>query len=128
MSKPALKTEHQLTVLFHDTVAGHLRLIDGKLSFSYDAQYLVNPQATKLSFALPLQADAFNEQASKAFFGGLLPEGKLRTLLSRQFGVSKQNDFALLKEIGGECAGAVSLMLDDDTEVLQESVRTKWLK
>jgi serine/threonine-protein kinase HipA len=127
MSKPALKTEHQLTVLFHDTVAGHLRLIDGKLSFSYDAHYLVNPQATKLSFALPLQADAFSEQASKAFFGGLLPEGKLRTLLSKQFGVSKQNDFALLKEIGGECAGAVSLVLSDEIEVFQGSLPAKWL-
>jgi serine/threonine-protein kinase HipA len=127
MSKPALKTEHQLTVLFHDTVAGHLRLIDGKLSFSYDAQYLVNPQATKLSFALPLQADAFSAQASKAFFGGLLPEGKLRTLLSKQFGVSKQNDFALLKEIGGECAGAVSLVLSDEQTDAQTNDSIKWL-
>ncbi len=127
MSEPAHKPEHQLTVLFHDTLAGHLRLIDGKLSFSYAAEYLANPLSNKLSFALPLQADAFSEQASKAFFGGLLPEGKLPTLLSKQFGVSKQNDFALLKEIGGECAGAVSLVLDDAIGITQQSIRSKWL-
>jgi HipA N-terminal domain len=31
-------------------------------------------------------------------------------LLAQQFGVSQQNDFALLGRIGGECAGAVRLM------------------
>ncbi len=120
-------TKHSLTVLLHHIVAGHLRLIDGKLSFAYAPEYLANPQATKLSFSMPLQADAFDEQRSKAFFGGLLPEGKLRTLLSKQFGVSKQNDFALLREIGGECAGAVSLVMGNEDQTQKTTPSIHWL-
>ncbi len=127
MSNPTVKAGHSLSVLLHDELAGHLRLIDGKLSFAYAAAYLANPQAIKLSFALPLQTEAFDEQRSKAFFGGLLPEGKLRTLLSKQFGVSKQNDFALLKEIGGECAGAVSLVPEGVQAHPHNKAAIKWL-
>ncbi len=106
--------KHSLNVLLHDALAGHLHLSEGKLRFVYAPEYLANASASPLSFALPLQTEAFDEQRSKAFFGGLLPEGKLRALLSKQFGISKQNDFALLREIGGECAGAVSLVLAGD--------------
>ncbi len=127
MLESTSKTGHCLWVLLHDELAGHLRLIDGKLSFAYTEAYVANPKAIKLSFALPLQTEAFDEQRSKAFFGGLLPEGKLRLLLSKQFGVSKKNDFALLKEIGGECAGAVSLVLEKEQIHPQNKATIKWL-
>jgi serine/threonine-protein kinase HipA len=121
------KPEHCLNVLFHKQLAGYLRLVDGKLSFVYSPEYLANPQAIKLSFALPLQTAPFDEQRSKAFFGGLLPEGKLRTLLSQQYGVSKANDFALLREIGGECAGAVSLLFDSKLAEQPSTQAITWL-
>ena len=44
------------------------------------------------------------------FFSGVLPEGRSRELISRIFGVSETNDFALLERIVGECAGAVRLL------------------
>ena len=46
---------------------------------------------------------------TSAFFSGLLPDGDVRTRLARYLGISEKNTFALLKEIGGECAGAVSV-------------------
>ena len=119
--------KHRLTVILHHAVAGHLRLVAGKLSFQYLPNYLADSSAKALSFALPLQAHAFDEQPSKAFFGGLLPEGKLRAVLSRQFGFSQQNDFALLREIGGECAGAVSLQMGDEVQLTDAASLTRWL-
>jgi serine/threonine-protein kinase HipA len=41
--------------------------------------------------------------------------------------VSKQNDFALLREIGGECAGAVSLVLEEGTQAQETAPSIHWL-
>lgn len=89
---------------------GTLALIDGKLSFRYAPAWLSRPDAVALSSSLPLQAEPFDDHHTRPFFAGLLPEGQLRRLIARQFQVSSQNDFALLDHIGGECAGAVSLL------------------
>jgi len=42
-------------------------------------------------------------------FANLLPEQKIRQIVARNLGVSPQNDFGLLKKIGGVRAAAVSL-------------------
>lgn len=101
---------HELEVwLFSDRV-GTLALIEGRLSFRYGPDWLSRPAALSLSSSLPLQAEPFDDHHARPFFAGLLPEGQLRRLIAQQFQVSSQNDFALLDHIGGECAGAVSLL------------------
>ncbi len=89
---------------------GQLAQIDGRLSFGYIPQWLQSANARPLSHHLPLQAERFDHKASRAFFAGLLPEGDKRRLIAKILHVSRQNDFALLDGIGGECAGAVSLL------------------
>lgn len=89
---------------------GTLALTDGRLSFRYTPDWLSNTDAVPLSSSLPLQAEPFDDHITRPFFAGLLPEGQLRTLIAKQFQVSSQNDFALLDHIGGECAGAVTLL------------------
>jgi len=79
----------------------------GVLSFQAP-NWLARPDAVILSCSLPLQAEPFDDQRTRPFFAGLLPEGQLRRLIARQFQVSSQNDFTLLDHIGGECAGAVT--------------------
>jgi len=101
---------HELEVwLFTDHV-GTLSLVNGTLSFTYSPNWLSNPEAIVLSASLPLQSETFDDQVARPFFAGLLPEGDLRRLLAQQFQISRQNDFALLDRIGGECAGAVTLV------------------
>ena len=95
--------------LFAERV-GILALIDGRLSFRYAQDWLSRPGAVTLSRSLPLQAEPFDDRHTRPFFAGLLPEGQLRRLIAQQFQVSSQNDFALLDHIGGECAGAVTLL------------------
>jgi serine/threonine-protein kinase HipA len=95
--------------LFAERV-GTLALIDGRLNFRYAPDWLSRPHAVTLSRSLPLQAEPFDDHRTRPFFAGLLPEGHLRRLIAQQFQVSSQNDFALLDHIGGECAGAVTLL------------------
>jgi serine/threonine-protein kinase HipA len=95
--------------LFAERV-GALAVIDGRLNFRYAPDWLSRPDAAGLSRSLPLQAEPFDDHHTRPFFAGLLPEGQLRRLIAHQFQVSSQNDFALLDHLGGECAGAVTLL------------------
>ena len=77
--------------------------------FRYAADYLANPAAERLSYALPLQSKPFNEEVSYNYFANLLPPEVVRRKLEKCLHVSKNNIFGFLKEIGGDCAGAVAL-------------------
>jgi len=101
---------HELGVWLFAERVGTLSLIRGRLSFCYGADWLARTGASALSISLPLQSEVFNDQQTRPFFAGLLPEGQLRRLIARRFQVSAQNDFALLDHVGGDCAGAVSLL------------------
>ena len=120
--------KHELEVWLFAQRVGTLSLQDGRLRFAYAADYLAQDYALPLSAALPLQAEPFDERLSRPFFAGLLPEGQMRRLIAQQFQVSGQNDFALLDHIGGECAGAVTLIEPGQslpTPVAQDGVQ--WL-
>ena len=100
----------QLSVWLFGTHIGTLSQIDGRLNFSYVSDWLNTSNAIPLSQSLPLQSETFGDRATRPFFSGLLPEGDKRKLIAQTLHVSKQNDFALLDGIGGECAGAVTLL------------------
>lgn len=119
---------HELEVwLFADRV-GTLTLVEGRLNFRYATQWLQEPNAVALSYSLPLQAESFDDHKARPFFAGLLPEGHLRRLIAQQFQVSRQNDFALLDHIGGECAGAVTFLEPGQPLRLPaEGVDVQWL-
>ena len=89
---------------------GQLIQADGRLSFSYSPRWLQSPSAQPLSRSLPLRPEFFDDKATRPFFAGLLPEGDKRKLVAMALQVSPQNDYALLNGIGGECAGAVTLL------------------
>ncbi len=98
-----------LCVYLHGRLVGKLHSDNATLSFAYDERYLQKASAVKLSASLPLQQGVFDHQAAAPFFSGLLPDQDVRSRLARHLGLSEKNTFALLKEIGGECAGAVSI-------------------
>ena len=100
-----------LHVWLRERLVGELQQDDsGQLRFRYAEEWLAAPDAVPLSVSLPLRAEGFSQKLARPFFAGLLPEEANRTLIAKSFGISKNNDFALLDRIGGECAGAVSLM------------------
>ena len=82
----------------------------GLMQFSYNQAWLEKPGAMPLSRSLPLQSEAFSGKKARPFFAGILPEERPREKIAEILGISDTNDFAMLERIGGECAGAVSLL------------------
>ena len=114
-----------LNVYLGDNAVGVLSLDSRRqFSFQYVQSWLDNKEAMPLSLRLPLQADAFDDDRTRIFFTNLLPESGLRSAIARKLGISEQNDFALLEAIGGECAGAVSLLTDDMTPVTESEYKS----
>jgi len=100
-----------LNVYLNSHPVGQLTHTVGLLSFSYRPDYLNAPKALPLSRHLPLTgATTFDDVSSRAFFENLLPEANVRTQVARTLGISPENIFGLLSELGGDCAGAVRLL------------------
>lgn len=79
----------------------------GQMSFSYAESWLKNSNAVPLSYSLPLRKERFSRNECRGFFAGILPEQAQREIIAKNLGISARNDFAMLEQIGGECAGAV---------------------
>lgn len=96
-------------VTLHGVLAGYLTLNGSQLIFRYADDYL-DSKGPILSQTLPLSDKNFDDVITRPFFSNLLPEGDLRQQACHWLGVSESNDFALLKALAGECAGALSLI------------------
>ncbi|KUG21727.1 hipa protein [hydrocarbon metagenome] len=100
-----------LDVYLWDHLAGRLRLDEKRrFIFQYDAEWIKKKNAIPLSLHLPLRADIYPDDLSRPFFSNLLPEGEIKQVIARRLQISASNDFAMLNSIGGECAGAVSVL------------------
>ncbi|MBQ6941908.1 MAG: type II toxin-antitoxin system HipA family toxin [Akkermansia sp.] len=62
-----------------------------------------------LSVHLPLDSGMHMGKAVEYFIENLLPEAAIRLAISQRFGISANNYFSLMKQIGRDCAGAFSL-------------------
>jgi serine/threonine-protein kinase HipA len=111
----------ELIAYLADRRAGRLiRKDNGNLQFRYDDDY----DGLPLSHAMPVPAEAHPHAVCHAVFGGLLPEGDGREALARTLGVSPGNDYGLLAEVGGDCAGAITLLPPDATIEATPRLRT----
>jgi len=100
-----------LDVYLHNELVGHLIQDDGgQMVFDYVERWLQKPGATPLSQSLPLRNMHFKRNECRGFFAGILPEESKREIIARNLGISARNDYAMLEQIGGECAGAVTFM------------------
>lgn len=126
----------QLAVWLLGEHIGTLAQIEGRLRFSYTTDWL-EKNTTKdgsggdtipLSQSLPLRAEPFDDRAARPYFAGLLPEGHKRNLIAQALHVSGKNDFGLLDGIGGECAGAVTLLEPgQNPETTDSAGEVRWL-
>lgn len=116
----------RLAVYLNDEKIGLLADVD-ELVFTYDEGWLAGAAPVPLSRQLPLQSEAFRGRVVRAFFGGLLPEADSRERIGSILGISAGNDFALLERIGGECAGAVSLLPEGTQASASSHGDLRWL-
>jgi serine/threonine-protein kinase HipA len=106
-----MMVSERLSVYLHNSLTGYLWLSDtNRYSFQYDPGYLENPEAIPLSLSLPIREAPYTNDMARPFFSNLLPEGEVRSLIAKIKQISEHNDFKLLEAIGGECAGAVSII------------------
>lgn len=102
--------EAGLDVYLWDQLAGRLWLDEKRrFVFQYDAGWINTKGAIPLSLNLPVRTDIFPADLSRSFFSNLLPEAEIKRIIAQRLRISESNDFAMLKSIGGECAGAVSV-------------------
>src|ERR1700735_4285523 len=100
-----------LDVYLHEQLTGHLIQDDGgQMSFEYLESWVLQPGAAALSQSLPLRKERFPAKECRGFFGGILPEESKREIIARNLGISARNDYAMLEQIGGECAGAITFV------------------
>src|ERR1700728_2950823 len=87
----------------------------GQMIFQYAESWLETLGASPLSQSLPLRKERFSRNECRGFFGGILPEETKREIIARNLGISARNDYAMLEQIGGECAGAVTFIPTGET-------------
>ncbi|MFQ5689391.1 MAG: HipA domain-containing protein [Gemmatimonadota bacterium] len=80
--------------------------------FQYGDRALAEPERYRLSVSLPVRQEAYRSQG-RNFFDNLLPEGDAREALAVATKFDRSDVAGLLGEVGGECAGAVSLWPPD---------------
>lgn len=116
-----------LDVYLHDELVGLLERLDGAdLRFTYDAGWLTGAE-TPISLSLPLREEPYLDAECRPFFAGLLPEGEFLRSVARTFHISAENSFTVLQEIGGECAGAISLVVPDGEPPFASAPDPEWL-
>lgn len=127
---------HTLDVYLHHHLAGHLIQDEhGQLAFEYAESWL-GSEAIPLSHSLPLRRERFTRNECRGFFAGILPEESKRVTIAKNLGISGKNDFAMLEQIGGECAGAITFIpegqslpkREDDYRQLNSSELAKILR
>ena len=105
-----------LNVWNGERLVGYLwRTAQGLIGFRYDQTWL-RQNNFAVSQTLPLQEKEFapehltsGKNLAHRFFANLLPEGNVRAQIIRDLKIA-DTDFDLLRAIGGECAGALSIL------------------
>ena len=93
------------------------------LSFNMMRNGSVKKGAVPLSLHLPLRTESYPDDLSRPFFSNLLPEAEIKRVIAQRLQISESNDFAMLNSIGGECAGAVSVLPSGATPTVKPGYR-----
>jgi len=110
----------ELIVLLSDRPVG--RVIQGErglLTFTYDEAWRDLRGAYPLSLSMPLAALEHPHDKIDAFIWGLLPDNELvLDRWAKKFQVSARNGFALIANVGEDCAGAVQFVRPERLEAI----------
>lgn len=102
-------------IWFDDLSVGQVEVAaDGSLSLQYDNRWLQTAGAFPLSVTLPLRADPYPSDVISPWLANLLPEEEQLQVLTRSLGLDQADALAVLAEIGGDTAGALSFGVTTD--------------
>ena len=77
--------------------------------FSYDKEYLSREDAVAVSLTLPLRDEPYETTIFFPFFDGLIPEGWLLGVVSRNWKINQKDRFGLLLLACKDCIGDVCI-------------------
>jgi len=105
----------RVTIYYEHFSVGHVDVHDDStLSFSYDPRWLATKSSFLLSVTMPLTDGVVPDQVITPWLANLLPEEQQLLTLSRALSLSSTDALAILKEIGGDTAGAISIDAPSD--------------
>ena len=104
------ETFRKAYVYVRDTYAGVLSETDSGYTFSYDRAYMLRADATAVSLTLPLREEPYRSSTLFSFVDGLIPEGWLLNVISRNWKLLPTDRFGLLLKACKDPIGNVSIM------------------
>ncbi len=102
----------QARIMYRDTLAGRLTEDENGYTFAYDADYLLSPKAEPISLTLPLTAEPYHSNVMFPFFDGLVPEGWLLNITTRNWKINPNDRMGLLLTCCQNCIGAVGVVAE----------------
>ena len=97
-------------VYVRNIFAGQLCESDEGYTFTYDKADLESKNASAVSLTLPLSKEAYSSKTLFSFFDGLIPEGWLLDVVSRNWKIDNRDRFGLLLVACKDCIGNVTIM------------------
>ncbi|WP_435254695.1 HipA N-terminal domain-containing protein [Tenacibaculum sp. A30] len=90
---------------------------DGDFTFQYQEDYVKNYPNQFITFTIPVTNKIYKENRLFPFFEGLIPEGWLLDIASKNWKINKNDRMGLLLACCHNCIGAVSVEpIEDDNE------------
>lgn len=110
-------------------IGGLFRAGEDGYHFGYRPEVLEEPDPSTvlLSHAMPLRAEPFGRDASRAYVEGLLPQGGRRRAIARELDIHPDDGYALIAELGRDCLGAVVFLPEGETPEPREAGDISWL-
>ncbi|MBQ5989300.1 MAG: HipA N-terminal domain-containing protein [Oscillospiraceae bacterium] len=103
-------TEYRTAYVYiRNIFAGTLSETDEGYLFEYDREYLTSEKPLSVSLTLPLQNEKYASGTLFPFFDGLIPEGWLLDIVSRNWKIDRSDRFGLLLASCRDSIGNVSI-------------------
>lgn len=97
--------------IYYDThLAGQLtETDDGEYIFQYNAEYIANYPGQFITFSMSVRVEPYTDNRLFPFFEGLIPEGWLLNIATKNWKVNPNDRMGLLLACCQNCIGAVSV-------------------
>lgn len=100
-------SERKGYVYVQDSFAGTIAETEDGYTFSYDTAYREREDAVAVSLTLPLSEEVYRSPTLFSFFDGLIPEGWLLEMVSRNWKIAEEDRFGLMLSACRDCIGDV---------------------
>ncbi|MBL4703272.1 MAG: HipA N-terminal domain-containing protein [Flavobacteriales bacterium] len=96
---------------YKDSLAGILTETDeGEYVFQYEEAYVKEHPKAFITFTMPVSDQAYTDNRLFSFFEGLIPEGWLLEIASKNWKINPNDRMGLLMACCQNCIGAVSVV------------------